>query len=77
MERQRRFTDGGGIVFGLILLVVGIWFVLDSTLGFALPDVEWDQLWPIGLVLLGLGVLYQALTTRESGPTDTGTAATR
>ena len=76
MER-RRIVDGGGIVFGLILLVVGIWFVLDSTLGFAMPDIDWDLIWPIGLVLLGIGVLYRALSARQSGPTDTGTAATR
>ena len=72
-----QFADGGGIVFGLILLVVGIWYVMDSTLGFAMPDADWDQIWPIGLVLLGIGLLYRALTTRESGPTDTGAAASR
>lgn len=75
MER-RRIVDGGGIVFGLILLVVGIYYVLESTLGFAMPDIDWDLIWPIGLVLLGIGVLYRALSTRQSGPTDTGTAAT-
>lgn len=78
MDRRRRMTDGGAIVLGLLLLIVGAWYMLDQTFGMALPDVEWDQIWPVALVLLGIGVLYRALRSRESaGPTDSGTAATR
>lgn len=77
MERGRRVTDGGAIVLGLILLIVGAWYMADQTFGMTLPDVDWDQIWPVALVLLGIGVLYRALRSREpAGPTDSGTAAT-
>jgi hypothetical protein len=42
------------IVFGLIVIAVGVWFLLDRTLGFELPDIEWGSLWP--LIVIGLGV---------------------
>jgi hypothetical protein len=42
------------IVFGVILLIVGAWFFATRTLGLDLPDLDWDQLWP--LILIGIGV---------------------
>ena len=42
-------------VFGVIILLVGLWFFATHTLGLDLPRIEWDQLWP--LVLIGIGAL--------------------
>jgi hypothetical protein len=44
----------GTIVFGVILLVVGLWFFADQTLGLDMPQLRWSQLWPV--FLIGLGV---------------------
>ena len=40
MERRRRMTDGGAIVLGLILVIVGAWYMLDQTFGMTLTGVK-------------------------------------
>jgi hypothetical protein len=49
-ERRRDVS----LVFGVILLLIGLWFFASRTLGLTLPRLEWSQLWPI--LLIGLGV---------------------
>ena len=63
---RRRRIDTGTVVWGLILIVVGGWFFLDRTLGLAMPDLDWDALWPIALVLIGAGVIVQGLGRRRT-----------
>lgn len=41
------------LIFGVIILIVGIWFFASRTLGLDLPDLDWNQLWP--LILIGIG----------------------
>jgi hypothetical protein len=41
------------LIFGLIILIIGLWFFASRTLGLDLPDIEWSQLWP--LILIGIG----------------------
>jgi drug/metabolite transporter (DMT)-like permease len=60
-----RRRDVGGLVFGAILLVVGIYYLLRQSLGFNLPDLNWDQLWPVFLMALGAVVLYGAWSRRS------------
>ena len=43
------------VIFGLILLAVGLWFFAEVTLGIDLPRIRWGQLWP--LILIGIGAL--------------------
>lgn len=43
----------GPIVLGVILLVIGLWFFADQTLGLDMPRLRWSQLWPI--LIIGLG----------------------
>jgi LiaI-LiaF-like transmembrane region len=64
-HRQRRRRDTGGLIFGGILLLVGIYYLLQQTLGFDLPDLDWDQLWPILLIILGGGILWSAWSRRR------------
>ena len=61
-EARPRRDDGraGSIVFGLLLLGVGVWFFLDETLGLALPELHWDQLWPVILIGIGLWIVLGA-----------------
>ena len=57
-----RSDDGRGpsIVFGLILLAVGLWFFAEHTLGLDLPTLRWNQLWPLILIVVGVWVLFSA-----------------
>jgi hypothetical protein len=50
-----------------VLLAIGVWFLLDQTLGFEMPRVRWGDLWPIFLIGLGGIMLYRSVTR---GPDD-------
>ncbi len=60
---QRRAPRGGGIVFGLLLLAIGVYFLLDQTLGLDLPPI--GRLWPLALVGLGSWIVYEQLALRR------------
>ena len=59
-----RVADAGGIIWGLILLGVGLWFFADVTLGLDMPSIAWRDLWPIALIGIGLLVLVRGMTRR-------------
>ncbi|HEX5828051.1 MAG TPA: DUF5668 domain-containing protein [Candidatus Limnocylindrales bacterium] len=63
-EQERGF-DWGGVILGGILLAIGAYWLLKDTLQVALPDIAWDTLWPLILVLLGGVILFRAATGRE------------
>jgi len=54
--------DWGGVVFGVVLVVVGIYFVLKETLQIALPEISWSTAWPLMVVGVGALVVLRALT---------------
>ena len=62
---QRRDRGDGGriwtLIVGLSILGLGIWFFLDSTLGFDMPTIRWSQAWPVILIVIGAAVLLGAL----------------
>ncbi len=62
--RPGRQRDNGALVWGLILLAIGVWFLLDQTLHVALPDIDWSQAWPVILIVLGGIVIFQSLGRR-------------
>ena len=49
--------DIGRLIFGLVVLFVGGYFLLRNTLGFELPDLDADAVWPILVIGLGLVIL--------------------
>lgn len=53
--------DVGGIVFGLVVVLIGGYFVLRETLGLAIPELNWDQIWPLILVAIGVSIVWGAL----------------
>jgi predicted secreted protein len=50
--------DMGGLVFGLILLAVGGYFLLTETLGLDLPDI--GEFWPVFVIGLGVWILVSS-----------------
>jgi hypothetical protein len=63
-------VDLGALVFGAILLFVGGYYLLVNTFGVKLPDLNWDQIWPIALIGLGLAVLVKAVESRSGSGSD-------
>jgi hypothetical protein len=52
-------------VFGVILVVIGLWFFATTTLGLDLPRVDWAALWPLLLIALGAWILLGAIGRRR------------
>lgn len=55
----------GTIAFGVILLVVGLWFFADQTLGLDMPQLRWSQLWPLFLIGLGVWIALGSMRNRR------------
>jgi hypothetical protein len=52
------------IIFGLIVLAIGVYYFLDRTLGVAMPAIHWGNLWPVLLILLGAVIVIRSLVRR-------------
>lgn len=57
-EARPRRSDGdpgrtATVIFGLLIIAVGLWFFADRTLGLDLPDIDWGSLWPLLLIAIG------------------------
>ena len=59
-------ADTAARVWGLIILGVGVWFLLDVTLGYDMPRIPWGDVWPIGLIIIGLAVLLRGMGRRTA-----------
>lgn len=60
-----RGYDWGGVIFGVLLLGLGAYWLLKDTLKVDLPAIAWETVWPILLIALGGTVLFRAATGRE------------
>lgn len=50
-------SDGrAGVVVGIGLVVIGLWFLLREYL----PDFSWNLVWPVVIVVIGLLLLFSA-----------------
>jgi phage shock protein PspC (stress-responsive transcriptional regulator) len=56
-QRLRRGGSGGAVIFGVILIGLGVWFLIDQYV----PAINSDLLWPVALVVLGVVLLAIAL----------------
>ena len=61
-QRLRRAGSGGAVIFGLILIGAGVWFLVDQYL----PAIDSDLLWPVALVIVGIVLLVVALRRPSS-----------
>jgi len=60
-----RAADTASRFWGLLLLLVGLWFAAEVTFGYALPNLPWGELWPIVLIALGLLVIVRGMSRRS------------
>lgn len=60
-ERRRHRSGGGALVFGSLLVLLGVWFLLQEYF----PWLHFGRLWPLALVLLGGILLFGAMRTRS------------
>jgi hypothetical protein len=68
-----RHVDVGGVIIGLVILGVGLYYVGQKTLGLAIPDLDWERIWPLLVVAVGIGVVFKNWA-RASG-NDSGSKA--
>ena len=61
-RRARRSSGSGSWIFGLALIGLGLYFLAREYL----PDINLDRLWPLGLVLLGVILLFGAIRRRPA-----------
>lgn len=59
------YGRNGAFVFGVILVLVGLWFFATTTLGLDLPRLDWGALWPLLLIGLGAWIVLGALGRRR------------
>jgi phage shock protein C len=59
---RRRGSGSGSLIFGLLLVGLGAYFLVREYL----PQIDVDALWPIGLVLLGLLLVLASLRNQRS-----------
>ena len=60
--RAHRRSGSGSWVFGLFLIGLGGWFLAREYW----PGLDFDRLWPLGLVILGVVLLLVALRRRPA-----------
>ena len=75
MERERLANGDAGrrrlgaLVPGLILILLGLWFLLDN---FGLVQINMGQLWPVFPLVFGLAMLLTGTFRGRRGRTDEG-----
>ncbi len=66
MDRLRNL-DIGAVIFGVIVLGVGIYYLLTNTFGMNLPELNWDRIWPLLVMALGIGIIWGAWSRMSHG----------
>ena len=61
---RERGANAASMVVGVVLLLVGLWYLLDQTLGVRMPRIDWRGFWPVILIVIGGIMLYRAATRR-------------
>ena len=61
-ESSRVNAENAGIVFGAVLVLLGAWFLVDEYI-----DIDWALLWPVVVIVLGVGLIAGAMRRGRSG----------
>ncbi len=67
MVRRRVGSEIGAIIIGGLILLVGGYHLLVNWFGLELPELDWDKIWPLGLVALGLAIVLGAWSRMGRG----------
>jgi hypothetical protein len=62
-----RGLDLGAIIIGVLVLGVGAYYVLVNTFGVNLPDLDWDKIWPLAVMAVGIAILAGAWSRMGRG----------
>lgn len=62
----QRAANTAARVWGLVVLAVGLWFLADVTIGIDMPDVPWGEVWPLGLIVLGVLIVVRGMGRRRA-----------
>lgn len=66
MNTAGRRVDTGALILGVILLLVGGYFLLRNAFGIELPEINWDLVWPVALVAIGAVIVLRGVAGRGS-----------
>jgi uncharacterized integral membrane protein len=55
--RRRRIGGIGALLLAVVLIIIGGYYVLRNTMGINLPELNGDAIWPIFVIILGIGLL--------------------
>jgi phage shock protein C len=59
---DRRDTGVAGMVFGAVLVILGVWFLVDQYL-----NIDWQLIWPVIVILLGVALIVGAALRSRPG----------
>jgi phage shock protein C len=58
----RKHKDRGSLIGGLVLITLGVLFLADEFI----PHVSFSDLWPIILVVIGIGLLINSFSNKKN-----------
>jgi phage shock protein C len=64
LKPPRRHRDRGSLIGGLVLITLGALFLADEFI----PHVSFGDLWPILLVVIGIGLLINSASGKMKNP---------
>lgn len=64
-REKHRGPSPVALVAGLGLVVIGLYFFLDRTLGVTMPRIQWSTVWPVILIVIGAIVLIRSVSHRS------------
>jgi hypothetical protein len=50
--------DIGALLIGGVILFVGAYYFLDYTLGLDIGELNWNGIWPILVIAVGISILF-------------------
>jgi phage shock protein C len=62
-RRAQQGPGQGGVIVGVVLILLGAWFLLRQYI----PELDLDRLWPFALLILGVLLLAFSVTGRPGG----------
>ncbi len=57
MTRRERRSPRAALIFGGILVFVGVFYLLTNTFGL---NLNWDAVWPAAVIVVGAAIIYGA-----------------